>query len=338
LSQDVRRGAFRRGGEKGKLTAILKSTAMERNPSYDASYKALFSCREVVRDLLRGYVPGQWLEQADYDSLTNVNASYVTRDNRQRHDDLVWRIDIGGRWLWVYILVEFQSESDAWMAVRLMQYVSLLAEHLIKEGNLSDGRLPPILPIVLYNGQPAWNAPLDVADCFHEPPDGLEAYRPSLRYLLLDERRLQQHPEREVRNFADAVFRMEGSRKLEDAVAVIRALDEVLRAPGLTEVRRAFGQWIKALLLRRATAPMIEEVSAIKDVFKEFEMLTQRRETWFDDEIEQSYLQGQEKGLEKGLEEGKLSVARNLIKLGQPLDMIVQATGLSREVVQSLLH
>jgi hypothetical protein len=193
-----------------------------------------------------------------------------------------------------------------------------------------------------------------VADCFHAPPDGLEAYRPSLRYLLLDERRLQQHPERKVRNFADAVFRMEGSRRLEDAIAVARTLDEMLRTPGLREVRRAFGQWIKALLLRRATTPMIEEVSAIQDVFEELEMLTQRRETWFDDEIEQSYLQGQEKGLEKGLEkgreegreegrekgreEGKRSVARNLIKLGQPVDVVVQATGLSREVVQSLRH
>jgi predicted transposase/invertase (TIGR01784 family) len=43
-------------------------------------------------------------------------------------------------------------------------------------------------------------------------------------------------------------------------------------------------------------------------------------------------------GEKRGLEEGKLSVARNLIKLGQPVDMVVQATGLSREVVQSLLH
>jgi predicted transposase/invertase (TIGR01784 family) len=235
-----------------------------------------------------------------------------------------------------------------------MQYVSLLAERLIKEGHLPDGRLPPILPIVLYNGQPAWNAPLDVAECFHAPPDGLEAYRPSLHYLLLDEKRLQQHPEQEVRNFADAVFRLESSRKLEDTAAVIRTLNELLRTSSLTEVRRAFNQWIKTVLMRRATAPMIEEVSAVQDVFKEFQMLAQRRETWFDDEIEQSYLQGRgegwERGLEKGLERGrgegleegreeeKHSVARNLIHLGQPIELVVQATGLSQEAVQSLLH
>jgi predicted transposase/invertase (TIGR01784 family) len=47
---------------------------------------------------------------------------------------------------------------------------------------------------------------------------------------------------------------------------------------------------------------------------------------------------GREEGLEEGLEKGKLSVARNLLGLGQPVDMIVQVTGLSREVVQSLPH
>jgi hypothetical protein len=38
-------------------------------------------------------------------------------------------------------------------------------------------------------------------------------------------------------------------------------------------------------------------------------MLTHRRETWFDDEIEQSYLQGRK----KGWEEEKHSAARNLL-------------------------
>jgi hypothetical protein len=53
-----------------------------QNPSYDTSYKALFSCPELVRDLLRGYVPGKWLEKADYASLKRINASYVARSDK----------------------------------------------------------------------------------------------------------------------------------------------------------------------------------------------------------------------------------------------------------------
>jgi predicted transposase/invertase (TIGR01784 family) len=48
--------------------------------------------------------------------------------------------------------------------------------------------------------------------------------------------------------------------------------------------------------------------------------------------------EGLEEGLQKGLEEGKRAVARSLINLGQSVDVVVQATGLSREVVQSMLH
>ena len=235
------------------------------------------------------------------------------------------------------------------MAVRIMQYTSLLAEQLLREGAQDSSpqrHLPPILPIVLYNGKPEWRAPLDVADCFGGPPDGLEAYRPALRYLLLDERRLQQHPQEEVRNLADAVFRMEGSRTIQDAIAVMSALKALLHAPEQQEVRRAFSQWSKAMLLRRATTSMIEEIGTIEDVFEELEMLTQHKETWFDDAIEKGFLQGQEKGREEGREEGLakgreaalLSVARNMLERGASVEEIVQVTGLQAKAVQSLLH
>lgn len=126
------------------------------NTSHDTSYKLLFSCPEMMRDLLKGYVPGTWLEHADFSTLTQVGASYVSESGQDRHDDMVWRIDIGGRWLWVYVIVEFQSTPDQWMAVRVMQYVGLLAGQLVKQhksGELPEGRLSPILPIVLYNGK-----------------------------------------------------------------------------------------------------------------------------------------------------------------------------------------
>jgi hypothetical protein len=116
-----------------------------------------------------------------------------------------------------------------------------------------------------------------------------------------------------VRNFADAVFRMEAGQRLEDVAAVLAALKEMLGAPGLEQLRRAFNQWIKALLRRRAVPPMIEEINAIHDIFEEFAMLTETQETWFDYAMEKGLLQGLQKGREEGREEGELKILTRLL-------------------------
>jgi hypothetical protein len=58
--------------------------------THDSDYKLLFSHPQMVRDLLRDWVPGKWADEADFSSLEKVNASYVSEDQRQRHEDMVW--------------------------------------------------------------------------------------------------------------------------------------------------------------------------------------------------------------------------------------------------------
>ena len=45
-----------------------------------ASYKLLFSAPKVVRDLVLGFIPDQWLHSLDYTTLEKVPGSYVTDD------------------------------------------------------------------------------------------------------------------------------------------------------------------------------------------------------------------------------------------------------------------
>jgi len=56
---------------------------------HDASYKLLFSHAEMIKDLLQGFVPQSWVQALDFSTLEKVNASYVTDDLRDRHDDVV---------------------------------------------------------------------------------------------------------------------------------------------------------------------------------------------------------------------------------------------------------
>src|SRR5690349_19291393 len=97
-----------------------------RMAEHDHSYKLLFSHSEMVRDLLEGFVREDWLAQLDYSSLERVSGEYVTDDLRARADDVVWRARWGDRGRYVYVLIEFQSTVERYMAVRVLTYVGLL--------------------------------------------------------------------------------------------------------------------------------------------------------------------------------------------------------------------
>ena len=142
--------------------------AWQRRPLYailvpmehDASYKLLFSHARMVEDLLRGFVHESWVRDVDWSTLERVSDSQISDDLRSRRDDLVWRVRWGPDWLYLYLLLEFQSTVDTYMAVRVLVYVGLLYQALIRAGQLPpSGKLPPVVPIVLYNGRGRWTAP-----------------------------------------------------------------------------------------------------------------------------------------------------------------------------------
>lgn len=118
---------------------------------HDSSNKLLFSHRAMGEDLLTGFVHEDWVAELDFTTLEKVSGSYVSDDLRPGADNVVWRVRWRGRWPYVYLLLEFKSEVDPWMAVRLLVYVGLLYQDLIRAGQgAADGRLPPVLPLAPY--------------------------------------------------------------------------------------------------------------------------------------------------------------------------------------------
>lgn len=93
---------------------------------HDTGYKLLFSHPDMVADLLRGFMREDWVTDLDFSTLERVSASYVSDDLRGRADDIVWRLRWREGWLYVYLLLEFQSKVDPFMALRLLVYLGLL--------------------------------------------------------------------------------------------------------------------------------------------------------------------------------------------------------------------
>jgi hypothetical protein len=112
----------------------------------------------------------------------------------------------GPDWLYLYLLLEFQATVDAYMAVRVLVYVGLLYQALIRAGQLPpSGKLPPVVPIVLYNGRRRWTAPLTVEEVVEPLPRSLASYGPRLRYVLLDEGQYTERQLAPLRNLVSAV-------------------------------------------------------------------------------------------------------------------------------------
>jgi predicted transposase/invertase (TIGR01784 family) len=281
------------------------------NQAHDTSYKLLFSEPEIIIDLLQGFVREPWVNELDFTTLEKVSGSYVSDDLRSREDDVIWRVRYRQNWIYVYLLIEFQSTIDAYMAVRLMSYMGLLYQDLIKTKQLTEGKqLPPILPVVLYNGEKRWDAATELKDLIVKVPGGLEKYLPSLNYLLLDEGAFDAKELSPLKNLVAAIFRLENSTTREDIIDVINNLIEWLATPEQTRLRRSFTIWIKRVLLPaenfEQSIPHINDLAEIKT------MLAQRVSEWTRQWKQQGWLEGLEKGMEKGMEAEKILLIRQI--------------------------
>lgn len=274
----------------------------------DSGYKLLFSHPEMVEDLLRGFIHEDWVRDLDFSTLEKVPGNYVAPNLMPRESDVVWKLRWkGGHVLYVYLLIEFQSTVDSSMALRMMVYLGLLYQDLLKRGETTpSGKLPPVLPLVLYNGYALWGAAREISELIEEVPGGLERYRPQLRYCLLDEMRMADSELESLRNLAAAVFRLEKSRGTEAMERVLEAAIEWLREPGLEELRKSFTEWVlKALLPSRLRGIRFPEDFNLEEVKS---MLAESGLSWTD----QWFQEGEEKGLQKGQQDA-LAKARGVL-------------------------
>ena len=288
----------------------------------DASYKTLFSAPEVVRDLILGFIPDEWLHGLDYHTLERVSGSYITDDLRDRADDIVWRVKVGGEWVYLYLLIEFQSTVDPFMAVRIMAYVGLLYQDLIKQKQiLSKRRLPPVLPIVLYNGDGQWTARTNVADLIPRAPGLLAKYVPHLEYLLIDENQYDLADLATMKNLVAAAIRFERPESEATLMQLIDQLNEWL--DGNPQLKRIFAIWIRVMLLRdnqnRLVLPKVRDLQELKMT------LADRFETWA--------LQHEQRGIEKG---EALLLQRLLVRRFGPMpnDRVTQISSATKEQIE----
>jgi len=277
---------------------------------HDHAYKILFAHPRMVRDLLDGFVNSESLPGLELDTLERVSDTYVSDDLRSRADDIVWRIRCGGRP--AYLLIEFQSTNEPFMALRVLVYEGLLLQDLLRTGRVSPGDgLPAILPIVLYNGVRRWSAPEALSSSFlPDLPKGFADYAPQCRYLLIDNGRYKEPDLLPEGNAVAALFRLENCQRLEQIPAIVGGLMAQLRRDGQHGLRRAFRVWLSKVLFRR----LAKGKSVINDLWEEETMLSARLDEWEAEFLQRGRQAGREEGLQEGRQEGEAALLLRLLR------------------------
>jgi predicted transposase/invertase (TIGR01784 family) len=261
----------------------------------DESYKRFFSHRTMVLQLLKGFVPGKWQRKVDFSTLEPMPTNFVSDLSRQRYCDVVWRVQWKKtrEWVYLYVLIEFQSRSDHFMATRLMVYEGLLFQAMSKLPEYRDGSklLPAVIPIVVYTGAQRWKAPLQLSRLMEPLPEEMGFLQAELAYIVLDAGAFAPEELAAMHNLVAVLFRLENSDSPRDAAEGLLALREELETEGDAELTRSFEIWLEQIVKRRF--PNLD-IGRILDNQGET-MLAQKMDEWFDEAEKKGEESGQQK-------------------------------------------
>jgi hypothetical protein len=179
------------------------------------------------------------------------------------------------------------------MALRMMVYTGLLYQHLLKQGELlDDGLLPSVLPIVLYNGSPRWTAAKNIAELIPEAPGIVAQFRPSMKYLVIDEGAYSDAELATKRNLVAAIFRFEQPVSREAIVHAIESLN--LWLDDEPQVRRDVNLWLQLTFSRPGHYTFdLPPAGTLKELSM---TLSERIKEWSANDVA--------KGMQKGRQEG----------------------------------
>ena len=274
---------------------------------HDENYKRLFAFKLMVEHLLRACLPDDLLAAADFTELGELSTEYVSDEILKRHGDTVWRLRLGRYWVYLLILLEFQSEDDQWMALRIHTYTGLLYQELVRNEapGIADGRLPPVLPVVLYNGTEPWTAARRMSGLVAPGAPWLAPYQPAQGYFLLDLHRVGDD-DVPRRNLLRAVAAVEQSRSFEDVLRVREALQPWLQDPRAAELLRAFVDWMRQIAERMAPAgAVVPPVRTLEEMrMSVVERAAEWPKQWLREGREQGLAEGREQGVAEGREQG----------------------------------
>lgn len=298
---------------------------------HDTSYRFLLSSKKLFVELLRSFINKGWVQEVDEEHVQEIPHSFVLQDFKRQEADLVYRVKLSGQDVVFYLLLEMQSSVDFRMPYRLLLYQVEIWRYLLQNEedallNRKTFQLPPIVPIVLYNGKQKWSAEQEFRKLLaNEDLFGSELL--NFEYLLIDVARYTEEELLSLSNTIGSVFLLDQTEDQEQLLNRLgKLMNTIQQMPA--DSQQKFVAWMANILLQKLpeNEPSLQQF--IQNVKGDASFMGLEKIL---DDIER---RGQDKGEQIGEIKGKQDVAKQLIRMGMDDSSIAQATGFSIQTIE----
>jgi predicted transposase/invertase (TIGR01784 family) len=311
----------------------------------DSGYKKLFSNKVIFRQLLETFVKEDWVKELDFDTCETLDKTFISYHYVETESDIIYKIKWRGKEAYIFILIEFQSRVERFMALRILYYlIGFYMDYLAS--NRGVKMLPAIFPIVLYNGEGKWTAPVKLGDLI-EDHQLLGRFAIDFEYFKIAENEFSKDQLLEIRNIVSTLFLAESHY---DFDLLKEEFLNLFEKEADKQAVSLFLNWLMQLAehgrIEKVDSQALERIYKNKEEVKEMLItaMEKQREEIFKKGLVKGLEQGIEKGIEKGLKKGlkqgsekeKIAIARNLLAEGLEVQFIAQVTGLSETAVLEL--
>lgn len=301
---------------------------------HDAFFRQVMTQPDAARDFLDIHLPQDVRAMCDLSTLQLESGSFIEDDLRARYSDVLWSVQMNQQKGYLYALIEHQSKPDKQMTQRLMRYSLAAMQRHVEAGHET---LPVVVPILFYHGatrpypysmcwfdafsdaelaKRIYTAPFPLVDITEVPDDAILTHR---RIAILEF--LQKHiRQRDLMALTASLVKLLQAGYTSNS-QLRTALTYILQV-GFTEDKSAF--------FRELAEGVSQQGEIIMTLAEEL------RQEGLAQGLEQGIEQGLVQGLEKGREEATFKIAQAMIANGIDRLQILQLTGLSEEMLETL--
>lgn len=322
----------------------MKNTK-EHHP-HDKGYKRIFSVKKNFLDFIKKYVGFDWMQDLTVDDIELVNKEFVTDQFDTYESDLVYKIYLRGLngeklsrekeedTVYIFFLQEMQSRNDFTMPFRLLVYITAIWMDFFKNSDKNARKrkkykLPPIIPLVLYNGKAKWTAPLHFKDKVAHS-EMFNGYVCDFEYILVNVSGLDRKEIRKDNTLVDNIFLADQFRTKEAWLENIKDLSDRVRRLS-KEDQNLWKDWYEHAFQR-----------VNRELKDKFMKLFQDGDDNMCSSLEQVIMDqievGREEGIAEGIERANISSARKMLLSHMDIPLIVEITSLKKEKVEELLE